>query len=107
RRPAARGAPAALLERAAPRRLVAPPASTHAARRPLITAWLHCLASLATGFASRPLEIPEGFLRVCVLARRRQRPPVDIRTCRRNHWSATRQRSSRAPASRNRAVAAG
>ena len=64
---------------------MAPPASTHAARRPLITAWLHCLASLATGFASRPLEIPEGFLRVCVLPRRRQRPPANVRTYGTNH----------------------
>ncbi len=44
---------------------MAPPAGTHIARRPLITAWRR----------PRPLEIPEGFLRVCVLARRRQRPP--------------------------------
>src|SRR5919202_1351771 len=45
--------------------LVAPQASPHAAWRPLITDWLR----------PRPLEIPEGFLRVCVLASRRQRPP--------------------------------
>jgi hypothetical protein len=53
--------------------------------RPLITAWLFCRASLVTGFASRPLEIPEGFLRVCVLARRRQRPPEGAATYRKNH----------------------
>jgi hypothetical protein len=35
--------------------------------------------------ASSTLEIPEGFLRVCVLARRRQRPPEDIPTHARNH----------------------
>ena len=57
-------------------RLVAPHANTHAARGPLITAW-RC---------PRPLEIPEGFLRVCVLARRRQRPPDDARTYVRNHY---------------------
>jgi hypothetical protein len=34
---------------------VAPSVNPHTARRPLITAWLHCLASLATGFASRRL----------------------------------------------------
>src|SRR4051794_32716768 len=51
------------------RATVAPPGDTHAAWRPLITAWRR----------PRPLEIPEGSLRVCVLARRRQRPP-DRRT---------------------------
>jgi hypothetical protein len=34
---------------------VAPSADPHTARRPLIVAWRHCLASLATGFASRRL----------------------------------------------------
>src|SRR3954471_22677726 len=57
-------------------KLVAPPVSTHAARRPLITAWP----------CPRPLEIPEGFLRVCVLARRRQRPPGHAHTHVRNHY---------------------
>src|SRR4051812_37422598 len=44
--------------------VVAPVGRTDAATRPLITAR-----------RPRPLEIPEGFLRVCVLASRRQRPP--------------------------------
>jgi hypothetical protein len=35
--------------------------------------------------ASSTLEIPEGFLRVCVLARRRQRPSKDAATHARNH----------------------
>jgi hypothetical protein len=35
--------------------------------------------------ASSTLEIPEGFLRACVLARRRQRPPENVMTYRRNH----------------------
>jgi hypothetical protein len=35
--------------------------------------------------ASSTLEIPEGFLRGCVLARRRQRPPKSTTTYRRHH----------------------
>jgi hypothetical protein len=34
---------------------------------------------------SSTLEIPKGFLRVCVLARRRQRPPSGTATYGRNH----------------------
>jgi hypothetical protein len=34
---------------------------------------------------SSTLEIPKGFLRVCVLARRRQRPPKHTITHRRKH----------------------
>jgi hypothetical protein len=33
----------------------------------------------------RPLKSTEGFLRICVLAGRRRRPPDDARTCVRNH----------------------
>jgi hypothetical protein len=35
--------------------------------------------------ASSTLEIPEGFLRVCVLARRRQRPPKNAETHEKNY----------------------
>jgi len=35
--------------------------------------------------ASSTLEIPEGFLRICVLASRRQRPFEDAATHERNH----------------------
>src|SRR3954465_2285372 len=55
--------------------LVGPHASTHAAMRPLIIAW-RC---------PRPLKSTEGFLWVCVLASRRQRPPDDARIYVRNH----------------------
>src|ERR1044072_6371017 len=44
---------------------MAAPARPPRARRPLITAWRR----------PRTLEMPGAFLRSCVLARRRQRPP--------------------------------
>ena len=50
--------------------------SPDALDRPLITAWRR----------PRPLEIPEGFPRVCVLARRRQRPPKCAATHGRDHY---------------------
>src|SRR6478752_4710781 len=51
-------------------RLAAAHASTYAVSRPPITAW-RC---------PRPLKSTEGFLRVCVLASRRRRPPDDAHT---------------------------
>ena len=47
----------------------------HVLGRPLITAWRR----------PRPLEMPEAFLRVCVLASRRQRTPKRATTCRTKH----------------------
>src|SRR3954452_16836644 len=62
-------------------------ANTHAAMRPLITD--HRLVDFVDDRrcprCPRPLKSAEGFLRVCVLARRRQRPPDDARIYVRNH----------------------